>query len=303
MSEIKVKYVFYQLPVFLFEDSKFNKLSDSAKLLYSVLMDRLQLSEKHHWIDDKGNTYLIYTNQALQDFLGWSNKKVVSKKQELENAGLIKQKFNGLNKPNFIYIPEPNIQDVHRVEQKQAQSLDNKGRVKTTRPEKQAQSLDNKGNVKTTHNLYSYYLSNIDDEDSATKLTVKKLVDANLPLLYKGEVAKQQIKTISNLLSQFKEEEVNRIVDKMICNTSIKDAANYLITCLRNQLNDRTKNNNKKQGQKYIFNQKNKTVKRINSNKWVEKSNQLKQKNQEPIMTDEEMNKIFRTFGKEKITN
>ena len=302
MSKIKVKYVFYQLPVFLFEDSKFNKLSDSSKLLYSVLMDRLQLSEKHNWIDDKGNTYLIYTNQALQDYLGWSNKKVVAKKKELEDVGLIKQKFNGLNKPNFIYIPEPTIQDVHKIEQKQAQTLENKGSEKTTLPKKQAQALENKGSEKTTHNLYSYYLNNIDD-DVATKLTFQKLIDSNLPLIYKGKVAKHQIKTISNLLPNFNEKEINKIIEKMSCNTSIKDAANYLITCLRNQLTDRTKKNNKKQGQRYLYNQRTKTVKRINSNKWKDKSNQLKQQQNQIDMTDEEMNEIFRMFGKNKITN
>ena len=45
------QYRFYQIPAILLEDEEYKKISDTAKLLYGILLSRLALSKKNNWID------------------------------------------------------------------------------------------------------------------------------------------------------------------------------------------------------------------------------------------------------------
>lgn len=99
---------FYQLPKFLFEDSYFSKMSTDAKVMYSILKDRFELSKKNNWIDNEGNIYLLYTNKQLCKILDYSEPKIIKLKKELETHNLISNERQGLNKPNRIYLLEPN---------------------------------------------------------------------------------------------------------------------------------------------------------------------------------------------------
>lgn len=98
---------FYQLPKFLFEDSYFSKMSTDAKVMYSILKDRFELSKRNNWIDNDGNIYLLYTNKQLCRILDYSEPKIIKLKKELENYNLISNERQGLNKPNKIYLLEP----------------------------------------------------------------------------------------------------------------------------------------------------------------------------------------------------
>ena len=44
-------YSFYRIPKILFTDPVFDVLSTDAKLLYGILLDRMQLSMKNGWMD------------------------------------------------------------------------------------------------------------------------------------------------------------------------------------------------------------------------------------------------------------
>lgn len=48
------KFTFFRLPKCLVDNVCFAKLSGDAKLLYSFFLDRVSLSIKNGWIDDKG---------------------------------------------------------------------------------------------------------------------------------------------------------------------------------------------------------------------------------------------------------
>jgi len=95
---------FYQLPKFLVHDPHFKKLSGDAKILYTVLRDRHELSCKNNWVDENGDIYLIYTRAAMMEDLGVSNKTVSKYMDELKRYGLVDEVRQGLNKPNMIYI-------------------------------------------------------------------------------------------------------------------------------------------------------------------------------------------------------
>ena len=45
------QYRFYQIPAVLLEDDEYKKISDTAKILYGILLSRLAMSKKNNWID------------------------------------------------------------------------------------------------------------------------------------------------------------------------------------------------------------------------------------------------------------
>ena len=50
---------FYQIPALLLEEEEYRGISDTAKILYGVLLSRLALSRKNSWIEkDTGRLYI-----------------------------------------------------------------------------------------------------------------------------------------------------------------------------------------------------------------------------------------------------
>ena len=85
-------------------DEAFSALSLSAKVLYSVLLDRMGLSMKNKWLDEENKVYIIYQITEIQSDLGFSKKKAMDYLTELEKIGLIEKKKRGLGLPNIIYV-------------------------------------------------------------------------------------------------------------------------------------------------------------------------------------------------------
>lgn len=96
---------FYQVPKELFENPKYDNLSNEAKLLYSLILDRMTLSLKNktNWIDENDNVYCYYANQTAQEVLKRSERIIIKLKKELHQAGLLLEERQGLNKPNKLY--------------------------------------------------------------------------------------------------------------------------------------------------------------------------------------------------------
>ena len=55
------QFSFYRIPRSLIRDKRFKGLSTEAKLLYGLMLDRMGLSAKNGWYDDKGRVYIYYT--------------------------------------------------------------------------------------------------------------------------------------------------------------------------------------------------------------------------------------------------
>ena len=94
---------FYQFPQWLLKEP-YNVLSDKAKLIYMLLFDRRTLSEQNKWYDTDGKIYMYFTNEQLGGVLKCSNKTIVKAKKELQEANLLKEVRQGVNKPNRLYI-------------------------------------------------------------------------------------------------------------------------------------------------------------------------------------------------------
>ena len=93
---------FFKLYKFLF-DKEFKETSSEAKIIYSIMIERNNLSIINSLKDNKGY-YIIMKNTEIQDILNCGKQKAINILNELEQANLIERKRQGLNKPNLIYL-------------------------------------------------------------------------------------------------------------------------------------------------------------------------------------------------------
>ena len=99
------QFSFYRIPKALFTDEAFRSISTDAKLLYGILLDRMNLSAKNGWLDKEGRVYIIFTLDEVQESLGCGHGKAAKLLDELDgDTGLIERKRQGLGKPNLIFV-------------------------------------------------------------------------------------------------------------------------------------------------------------------------------------------------------
>ena len=84
-------------------------LSHTAKLLYTLLLDRATLSQKNNWIDAQGRIYVLYPLSSLAKDLGCSISSITRSFTELENAQLVERIRSGFSKPSRILLKVPHI--------------------------------------------------------------------------------------------------------------------------------------------------------------------------------------------------
>ena len=107
---------YYQIPKMFFEDQRFKstkerKFSSDAKILYTILLNRVTLSKMNNWVDKHGHVYIIYTNKEIQETMGCSANKATNILVQLENIGLIfrdkkTMKADKIYVKNFATLPE-----------------------------------------------------------------------------------------------------------------------------------------------------------------------------------------------------
>ena len=105
---------FYQMPKFLLE-GKFKHLSNDARVLYSLLRDRHQLSIKNKWVNNVGEVYMIYTRMEMADKLGITDKTVLKAVNKLKDFSLLEETRQGINKPNILYLTHITVENTGQV--------------------------------------------------------------------------------------------------------------------------------------------------------------------------------------------
>lgn len=99
------QFSFYRVPKVLFTREQFKQLSAEAKILYGIMLDKLDLSVKNKWVDEKGRVYIIYTIEQIMTDMNCADQKATKLLDELEKkCGLIERKRQGLGKPNLIFL-------------------------------------------------------------------------------------------------------------------------------------------------------------------------------------------------------
>lgn len=155
-------FSFYRVPKVLFTDERFWNISTDAKLLYGILLDRMNLSAKNGWMDEAGRVYIIFTIDEIKGSIGCAEKKAVKLLDELERkCGLIERKRQGLGKPNLIYVK--NFLDDSVDNHVEGQFLncqnDNSGTVKNTTLELSKAQGNNTDTIYTDYSDTDPFLS------------------------------------------------------------------------------------------------------------------------------------------------
>jgi len=101
---------FYKMPKFLFT-AEYDKLSNNAKMLYMLLLDRLDLSIKNNWINENGEVYIIYSRSEMGEELRLSRPTITSSMKSLIESGLLQEELMSIGKSNRIYLMTADIEN------------------------------------------------------------------------------------------------------------------------------------------------------------------------------------------------
>jgi len=102
---------FYQMPKFLFEGEFKAGLNNDARVLYSLLRDRHELSLLNNWVNENNEVFLIYSREEMADMLGVSQPTLRKAIMQLKQSGLMEEERIGLNRANRIYLIAVNIEN------------------------------------------------------------------------------------------------------------------------------------------------------------------------------------------------
>lgn len=101
------QYSFYRIPKLLFTSEHFKHLSSDAKILYGLMLDRMALSIKNQWFDEKNRAYIYFSIEDIMELLNCGRNKAIKSLQELDDEtgiGLVAKRRQGFGKANIIYV-------------------------------------------------------------------------------------------------------------------------------------------------------------------------------------------------------
>lgn len=102
---------YLRFPLSLLAEPRYREMSLEAKMIYSLLLNRLSLSQRNGWINEKGEVYLIYTREDAADTLNLSYKKTIAAFKELITNGLLLEQRQGRGYPNLLFVLKIQIDD------------------------------------------------------------------------------------------------------------------------------------------------------------------------------------------------
>ncbi len=98
------QYAFYRIPKLLIANKRFEIMKCEAKLLYGIMLDRMDLSIKNGWLDAQNRVFIYYTIESIMEDLGCKHEKAGKLLAELEKYGLLKRVRQGQGKPDRLYL-------------------------------------------------------------------------------------------------------------------------------------------------------------------------------------------------------
>lgn len=105
MKQTDVQTIYYmQMPRWLFFDPRYADLSLDAKVTYTFLLNRFQLSRRKGWVNEQGEVFVIFPRQALASELRICEKRVTAAFHALAERELIWEKRCGRGDANQIYL-------------------------------------------------------------------------------------------------------------------------------------------------------------------------------------------------------
>ena len=105
MKQSDVQNIHYmQMPRWLFFDPRYADLSLEAKVAYTFLLNRFQLSRRKGWINELGEVFVIFPRQALAKELRICEQRVTGAFKALAERRLVWEKRCGRGDANQIYL-------------------------------------------------------------------------------------------------------------------------------------------------------------------------------------------------------
>lgn len=95
------------LPRFLLQDETLWEISNDAKVLYALLLDRASISRQNGYVEPDGTIRPYFTVEQAQAKLHRSRQSATRIFRELEYSGLIVRRKQGLGRPALITLNYP----------------------------------------------------------------------------------------------------------------------------------------------------------------------------------------------------
>ena len=93
-----------QVPKVLFQMEKYKNLSNTAKILYSLFLDRLKFAVQNGWVDHNGDLFVVYPKSEMKKNLNMTRYGVDQAVQELVQVGKLVRIIPNNGKANHFYI-------------------------------------------------------------------------------------------------------------------------------------------------------------------------------------------------------
>ena len=85
-------------------------LNYTAKMVYTLLLDRATLSQKNNWVDERGFVYVVFPLSSLSEVLRCSTMSIKRALRSLEDTGLIERRNCKTAAPTNIFVKVPTEQ-------------------------------------------------------------------------------------------------------------------------------------------------------------------------------------------------
>ena len=156
---------FMKFPRELLTKEEYKILSPNAMLLYSVLTDRLDLSFKQitenrriQFYDAKGDMYVIFKREEIQERLHIKRSALDTAILQLKECNLIKEKKQGKNLPNIIYLGKTlGMIENEKIEKLRSAENQQSGEHEISNPDYTKSTVQNNKNNKYINNNYNSY--------------------------------------------------------------------------------------------------------------------------------------------------
>lgn len=184
--------IFFQVPKVLILGDKYKSMKPNALKLYIVLLDRMKLSMKNEWKNDKGFYYVRMAQELAAELFGWSPTTFRSCKKELEKYDLLIQEREGQGKSNKLFIKKCDYEedDIFKIksvdsdledEEQKAKNIDIKQKDNFCSSEENELKYNNCSSRKTTFVLQEgQQLFLKKDNNCSSRKTTSNLLEGQL---------------------------------------------------------------------------------------------------------------------------
>ncbi|WP_335996893.1 replication initiator protein A [Fusobacterium polymorphum] len=231
-SNNKNKEGFFQIPKVLFKMRREGSLSLTAFDIYLLMSDRFRLSKKNGWIDEEGDTYIMYSYEELCEELNLKRRNSISEAiKELEKLNLIekKRRYNRSNVYYLVDISDSNNNVTSNSNENDTIKTDVNSNKKVTTISNENVTLNSNNNVTSNSNINVYANNNYNNNNymnNNNKENVAGIIRQEIKFLIKNRKIKiENIIKYSNDLERIKQ--VFEYADKN------KKGDGWIIACLR----------------------------------------------------------------------